>query len=719
MLHLLYKYTNLRNLFIKYLVKYNYNIVDIFNNNDIYNNYHERISNFLLPDYGITINNWYETDNFKYFDPNDVINKYLKSKIDSESIMDIKNTLIKEDLSYNDSSSFNYGLKLFNILKPLIDSYVDTELKKISVLKLLRINDINDITDNTDKNKQVFTKEEKDGNEILNINNNQFCKDIIKEAEELYNTRYIENINFKDLIEKYKFTPPIFDQSYKTNALVARNTGIHRLLSKQRNVLTFGIGYSGIGKSYTLFGDTKKQHMGIVQEIFKFIDKLNDRLQIRIYEIHGMASPYSSLWNTGNVEIKYSYYNLSDDNYTLIETNYEEIKSNEYFYDKPINYILNFSEHIEKIEKIRKDNGFILENRNNPVSSRAILVIDIKGKSDEKEFKKTIFDLPGKEDIKHTYDDINIKEFNINNTIFKDETYKTVFNYLITNPLLICLIPELSRNFVSHCEQKEILENINKEYYIYILQNDNDVLVYNLDALKDKHKFDIFKFNDSIYIQYKCLHYICYLIFTNNFEIIISFFQTLCDEIIDKNKIKMIYQGYFINEILIGIFEKTTSVMKPSSEQHYKQVRKIIIDEVEQSLSKTVNNITYERTTTSVNRNFFDLQGEHKKLNEFRYLVSFFQMVLQNYDESLFDRLLSAMKKATPNLLDNYDFMIRYSQKNPLEKLFNDLYNSNDYLYTALVLVQNTINSEKPNEYNCNKIINQMILLKDAKPFLS
>jgi hypothetical protein len=734
-LHLLYKYTNLEDFFIKY-----FNNMEIIFDKKIYATFVQPPT-FELPDSGITITNWYMTDHFKYFDPNDIINKYLNSVINDKKIIDIdlKKNLLIENLSYNDESSFYYGLKLFSILQPLIDSYITDKLSTVEVLKLLRINDINDINNNTPELDQVFKKGERNGRDILTINNTQSCKVLIGDEEKIYKRKYGIDLNFKDLIENYNFTQPIFDQSYKTNSLVARNTGIHRFLSKGKNILTFGIGYSGIGKSYTLFGDTKKQHLGIVQEMFKLIKNLNN-IQIRVYEIHGMASPYSSLWNTDTVPVKYSYYNLNDKDYKLEDTNFHSIIRGNHFIPKDTDFLLKFSDHIKKIEDTRKQNNLILANINNPVSSRGILVIDIKGFADTIPFQKTIFDLPGKEDIKHTYNKIKVKNIDISNTIFSNfwshTTFDEVFKTLITNPILICFIPSLSKVFVEYCNEGNILSLSDSGYYIYIL-NDEPVTIrlYTLKQL-DTNKSDIKTFvglnSEDKYICFKALHYMCFLIYNNHFDMIISFFQdNVCEKQSDydtnkmnKDQIRMIYQGYFINEILVGIFEKSTSIMNTSNKSSYKQVEPFKITTLEKALNKgehPINNVEYIIDENGKSNNFsglyFKMTDKHAPLNEFRYLIHWFQVLLSQDIGNLPPPFLNA----DPNLFDNYDFMKRYSKTNPLENLFESTYSTtrNDYLYTALVLVQNTTEKDLSKGYECNKIVKQMILLNDAAPFLT
>ena len=709
-LFLLYKYNYLKNKNIFIKTSEGTNIKEIFNNIELTNSIQLQMS-------GITITNWYETDNFKYFDPNDIIYDYLKQLIESLPPPPAKNDLIIEKNEF-DNSSFYYGLKLLNVLKPLIDKYIDEKLLDPNLkLNFVRINDIDDIKTDKDDSLQVFTKKvDSHRRERLSINTNQFCKDTITKAQDIYKRNYGKDLDFK-ILEKYNFTLPIFDQSYKTNSLVAKNTGIHRLLSKNKNVVTFGIGYSGIGKSYTFFGDTKRQHNGIVQEIFRLIDNLQN-LRIRIYEIHGMASPYSSIWNTDTIKINYSYYDLNDDYKLKPDLNIEDKDAG--FYDISIDYILNFSEHIKKIEDIRKQHNFILSNINNPVSSRAVLVIDIKGNNLKGgEFQKTIFDLPGKEDIKYTYNNIKLKQtFNdtLNTSIFKSKIMNDTFISLMLNPLLICMIPTLAKEFNKHCIQSKIFEVIDPNYYIYAIPAEGDIKIkiFNLNILmSDKSIKEKLLIDYNSIDCYKALQFMAYLIYTNNYNMIINFFEKYCEDN-NKEQIKMIFQGYFINEILIGIFETLSN-----SSKDFPQIKFIDIDFINEGYKGKYNLMAIGSDSQILERNidpFNILIQPHDKLNQFRYLLTFYTQMILNWEDINYD----VMKDQLPTVYENYDFMKRYSNKNPLHELFDKVYPKDNYTYTSLVLIQNTIDKDKDEyEYDCNKIIKQMTLLNDAKPFLT
>ena len=435
-----------------------------------------------------------------------------------------------------------------------------------------------------------------------------------------------------------------------------------------------------------------------------------------------MASPYSSIWNTDTIKINYSYYDLSDENNYKLVPNLDINDNDAGFYPKYKDYILNFSEHIKKIEDIRKKYNFISANRNNPVSSRAVLVIDIKGNNLKGDFQKTIFDLPGKEDIKYTYDDIELKaifETSLDNSIFKGKVSKEIFMSLMLNPLLICIIPTLAKEFNKHCIKNNIFDNINLDYFIYVVPNSKpkqklDIKIFNLKTLdSDELINNKLLIKEKKFIEpYKALQFMAYLIYTNKYDMIISFFEKYCEDG-DKNKIKMIFQGYFINEILIGIFETLSNSSKSNSSKDFPQIDSIDIEMINNTYNGEYNLIDSNSKILGRDIKPFEISTEpHKKLNQFRYLLVFYtQLIVSDIDYDV-------PKDALPTVYKNYDFMKRYSNENPLHKLFEKVYPKTSHIYTSLVLIQNTIDKNK-NEYDCNKIIKQMTLLNDTSPFLT
>ena len=122
---------------------------------------------------------------------------------------------------------------------------------------------------------------------------------------------------------------------------------------------------------------------------------------------------------------------------------------------------------------------------------------------------------------------------------------------LMLNPLLICIIPKLATEFNNHCIENRIFEKIDTNYFIYVVPTDKpyNIKIFNLNTLINDTSIINDLFIDKSFIQnYKALQFMAYLIYTNKYDMIIRFFENYCEND-DKHKIKMIFQGYFINEI--------------------------------------------------------------------------------------------------------------------------------------------------------------------------
>ena len=143
---------------------------------------------------------------------------------------------------------------------------------------------------------------------------------------------------------------------------------------------------------------------------------------------------------------------------------------------------------------------------------------------------------------------------------------------------------------------------------------------------------------------------------------IIRFFENYCEND-DKHKIKMIFQGYFINEILIGIFETLSN-----SSDDFPQIEHINIDFINKGYNYMYNLMDIGSNSKILEGDinpFNILRDPHKKLNQFRYLLVFYTQLIVTTTIT-YDKI----KDKLPTVYENYDFMKRYSNKNPLYELF-------------------------------------------------
>jgi hypothetical protein len=213
---------------------------------------------------------------------------------------------------------------------------------------------------------------------------------------------------------------------------------LDKLLLKGIGTLLVTYGYSGVGKSFTLFGN--KDNSGLLQATINNLQqsgKINN-IKIRVYELYGMGLAYPDLWNDYNkVDQRIIDYNLilrkdeeniqtiAIDNKNVnypkdIKTYVEDIKDGNNFLSLPmekeqLNKTLSkFNSFVKNIETNRKTRTTlpirIRSTVNNPDSSRSKLIYDFIIEFENR--VKTTFvidDTPGAENPISTYIENNNK----------------------------------------------------------------------------------------------------------------------------------------------------------------------------------------------------------------------------------------------------------------------------------------------------------------------
>lgn len=325
----------------------------------------------------------------------------------------------------NSKSNVKKGFTILNHFKLILDIYRDYFQQQVTIYA--RINDWGDQT--TDRKvfesymeKQRREEKETSNNTTLLINKGN-CN---------------EHDNDKD---SFIFTE-VFDSTFFIdNSSIASYMNIHTQLSQGKGVVKMTYGYSGVGKTHTLFGKTG-EIKGLLQSTIEKINGLKS-FGLKIFELHGTAYPYSFYWNVNpeneteanSIDQRLFYYIISstqdgtlkipDGNNVTEEIN-EFSKMKKYINDDSENSyryidqhqikttIDNFNDLIESIDNHRKKNKRIIETPNNPESSRSILVYDFKLRIDidgeEKDVPFIIIDLPGREEISETYVDEYFKK---------------------------------------------------------------------------------------------------------------------------------------------------------------------------------------------------------------------------------------------------------------------------------------------------------------------
>ena len=150
---------------------------------------------------------------------------------------------------------------------------------------------------------------------ILTIDTSQ-CKEYNSISDKSDQKREISDLIAKKTTIKFEevFWRPEFDES--------KNISSYMLLDKliTRNIGTYLVtyGYSGVGKSFTLFGNNKgkKSIPGLLQATVENISTVDNfiGLSLRVYELYGMGLGYSDCWrNYTDIDQSIYHYNIDED----------------------------------------------------------------------------------------------------------------------------------------------------------------------------------------------------------------------------------------------------------------------------------------------------------------------------------------------------------------------------------------------------------------------
>lgn len=375
---------------------------------------------------------------FKFFD---II---LGKEIETDNKIDIDNS----------GDKIKYYFHIFNHFKKVMDNYKRLNMNAITIYS--RINDFGKIPEKiedrvfmSDNGRKI--SEEQFRHERLNVKLDN-CKN--EEGKD----EYLEYL-FTEVFDSEKFKEPLTISNYMAlPGMIADGLGIA--------MMTYG--YSGVGKTFTLFGDSKNSKKGesspkgILQATLESINGL-DKVEMRFFELYGRGVIYPNYWKSTpittesmlNDNMGKKYINekrdktlycplvISDDNKVYQKlTNYDvswdgskdslkvsdskdvDKKDIPKFTNKIGDYentyysvsgddvrstFKNISNLIEDIDSHRKEKGTIRETPNNPESSRSMMVYDFRlhigDKKGEKAVPFVIIDLPGREEIIETYVD--------------------------------------------------------------------------------------------------------------------------------------------------------------------------------------------------------------------------------------------------------------------------------------------------------------------------
>ena len=405
---------------------------------------------------------------------------------------------------------------LFNYFKTVLESYNEMFQNKITIYA--RINDIGydydkdyDASNSSAKNtyeKQVFVSDYE--HKILDTNDKKPVDTAIMWVEANNNTcpplvsKQTSKLS-KNTENEYKFTEVFDSVNFPSNGDISKYMTIDTQIAKGKGVAVMTYGYSGTGKTFTLFGSRDIGKEGVLQATLNGINGLK-KLEFRLYEIFGYGMAYPHYWtspdgssrmsaidnriyhykltydNAGNLTfdnvIRYNAKQIGDytNNRLGTGTTYFEISK-----DLALNVLRNFDSFIGQVENYREGKDSrktqfegtdfvprVEKTPNNRVSSRSVILYDFQIYLEdlEKPVPFIIIDLPGREEIIQTYIDPyvnspvirNILKLTDNGTL-NNKYYELEFllSVMALNPIAVPLF------------YNKIYEFINKKYK-YILE---------------------------------------------------------------------------------------------------------------------------------------------------------------------------------------------------------------------------------------------------------
>ena len=314
---------------------------------------------------------------------------------------DIKSFIDIQDVS-NNYTILRNDFILFNQFKNILEIYNESELNKITIYARINNNGNKPV-------EEIFTKE---GDNLL-VYDESMCK-----TEE----------NAEEKKDKIKFTE-VFDKTLPNPSDLSLYMTLSSSINKGKSTSIVTYGYSGTGKTYTLFGkvdsDDKTENVnGILQSTLAHINGIT-QIKIRVFELYGKGIPYTFYWKTdnGNHNISHNLftYTLDPDvkgskSVLIPKSHINKIEPNKFkaYIDDTssyttvsksnMDYFHNFSETVHAIDKIRYDNKRIVPTPNNPESSRSVIIYDFEIQiNNDKDVTFLIIDLPGRENIEATY----------------------------------------------------------------------------------------------------------------------------------------------------------------------------------------------------------------------------------------------------------------------------------------------------------------------------
>ncbi len=684
--------------------------------------------------------------------------------------------VIPSDPSIVHTDKMRKGLFIFNLFKDILDSYASTLSSPVAVY--LRINDFSGQVGMNPNKLEIFKKDAERPERFI-MDDLKKCSIDIPAVRQ--STPLSEHGNLDSYIKKFERIEfnEIFDSAgFGENDVLAMYMGIPNYLSKGQSIMMITYGYSGVGKTFTLFGVNNPGNVrpGILQ---KALQSIQDKEQIfmRTYEIYGRALPYKSWWK----DLKPEQYDHKIFKYTLDDNmgaDVEELSGIEMLeYLRKIKennsetYDIISDEQITKFDQFvgniddnhRVPSGRIKKTVNNPQSSRSIMVYEFKIKlTSGKYVRFVVMDLPGKEDIKSSYVYPNKSQAELKNEfciglkedIMMDENGQRYYEpavraSIFLNPIFISVFPKIAKKLVEFIKRNNKISREEMSQFkvsaiskdgIYTINNSllNLIEKTSFDGTNLKQYFPISssfnRNNSSASPVYKSKYEDCitaaelmrYLIEKNRIDIIIDFYEQELLDVGDNcnNPGALAYEGFYINENILGL----VNTLRKRLNENF-QIDKSTIMENFFSENMGVNQATKDGVPTNIYKDetiaqtYFLRNLMRQNINKKFMIGDDGTHLLVNKEGYDTEYSTKNTKKISSWLEDSYDFNKSYTEDPPIATFMNAYFDVLDdpipeQSFKKNYVINNFYLFYVVNNENTNKCANQIKLISDSKNFI-
>jgi hypothetical protein len=424
---------------------------------------------------------------------------------------------------------------IFNAMKDLLDKFKSLSSPPVAVY--LRINH-NPSVELIENNK-VFLK---DNEKIGYISTESLNKCSERQKYDIGEVKFAE----------------VFDsETFNDNSVLSKYMSIPTFLSQGKSIMLLTYGYSGVGKTFTVFGTNGKP--GMLQTAIGNIQHQHG-IYFRSYELYGLAFPYKSYWDREPENYHQFIYDYTKNQKLPIEINSPDIKGfiSEIDKDPMIqgtsfivlthDQLLNFQEIINNIDSTRESKGRIKKTKNNLKSSRSIMIFDFKIKIKETGnyiddyVNFVIIDLPGKENIQETFVDGDIC------IPLKPGLDKSIRNMAFLSPLSLMLNKTIANQIFTEFDYLSQDENFSITYLGDDYKKNNSEYINKLQKIKDQGNS-----NYGLEIMRNIIN-------NNKFDLLSNFYEKYLFNkptiagCYKKDKYSLApFEGYYINENIIGL----------------------------------------------------------------------------------------------------------------------------------------------------------------------